>query len=141
MIMTDKEKNEQLFLDERKVLLGLMSPNNMELSKSIITLSTFSLGYILYNTSSITNKTLVIGTCALFLLTILLVMLSFLLGSRSLEKQIQINEEYYLEDGVLKPPWEKKIVVIISWVICFTFISGLILVCLCYLNLPIERSK
>ena len=135
-MMTDKEKNEQLFLDERKVLIGLMSPNNMELSKSIITLSTFSLGYILYNTPSITNKPLMIWTGVFFLLTILLVMVSFLLGSRSLETQIKINEKYYLEDEDLYVPWEKKTVAIISYVICITFIFGLILACLCYLNLP-----
>ena len=179
--MTDEEKNHQLYLDERKILIGLESqnnmelsksiitlstfslgyifynasnftdktmmswtcgfflatillvmsafllPNNMELSKSIITLSTFSLGYIFYNASNFTDKTMMSWTCGFFLATILLVMSAFLLGSRSLEKQIKIIEEYYLEDGALKTPWEKKIVGIISWLICITFILGLIL--------------
>jgi uncharacterized membrane protein YqhA len=99
----------------------------MELSKSIITLSTFSLGYVFYNASNFTNKTMMILTCVLFLTTILLVLAAFLLGSQSLEKQTKIIEKYYIEDDDLTTTWEKKVVNIISSLICVTFISGLIL--------------
>ena len=101
---SDKEQDEafKLFLDERKVLIGLMSANNIELSKSFITLSTFSLGYTLYRTGDIENKTLLIWTGILFLLTILSVMVSFILGSNSLsytkKKNTLVFEAYYKKE-------------------------------------------
>ena len=135
---SDEENNEnfKLFVDERKVLIGLMSSNNMELSKSIITLSTFSLGYVLYQTGNINDKRFLIYAGLCFSLTILSVIASFILGSASINKQIEINRKLYLEgkdDAFEDIPWQEKAVKWIFYFTCIFFILGLILVFLSYI--------
>lgn len=135
---SDEENNEnfKLFVDERKVLIGLMSSNNMELSKSIITLSTFSLGYVLYQTGNINDKRFLIYAGLCFSLTILSVIASFILGSASINKQIEINRKFYLkgkDDAFEDIPWQEKAVKWIFYFTCIFFILGLILVFLSYI--------
>ena len=137
-INSDEENNEnfKLFVDERKVLIGLMSSNNVELSKSIITLSTFSLGYVLYQTKDIDDKKFLIFAGIFFALTILSVIASFILGSASIMEQIEINRKFYLEgkdDAFKDVPWQENAV---KWIFNFTcafFVLGLIFVFLSYI--------
>ena len=141
---SDKEKNEnfKLFVDERKILIDLMSSNNMELSKSIITLSTFSLGYIFYKTSKVPDKTILIYAGISFSLTILSVILSFILGTESIKKQIELNREFYLEnkDDVFDAvPWQETAVRWIFYVTCATYILGLILTCMSYFFIEVKE--
>lgn len=137
-INSDEESNEnfKLFVDERKVLIGLMSSNNVELSKSIITLSTFSLGYVLYQTKDIDDKKFLIFAGICFALTILSVIASFILGSASIMEQIEINRKFYLEgkdDAFEDIPWQENAVKWIFYFTCTVFIFGLILVFLSYI--------
>ena len=137
-INSDEENNEnfKLFVDERKVLIGLMSSNNVELSKSIITLSTFSLGYVLYQTKDIDDKKFLIFAGICFALTILSVIASFILGSASIMEQIEINRKFYLEgkdDAFKDVPWQENAVKWIFYFTCAFFVLGLILVFLSYI--------
>ena len=137
-INSDEENNEnfKLFVDERKVLIGLMSSNNVELSKSIITLSTFSLGYVLYQTKDIDDKNFLIFAGICFALTILSVIASFILGNASIMEQIEINRKFYLEDkddAFKDVPWQENAVKWIFYFTCTFFVLGLILVFLSYI--------
>ena len=135
---SDEENSEnfKLFVDERKVLIGLMSSNNMELSKSIITLSTFSLGYVLYQTGNINDKRFLIYAGLCFSLTILSVIASFILGSASITEQIEINRKFYLEgkdDAFKDIPWQENAVKWIFYFTCGSYALGLMLVFLSYM--------
>ena len=133
--MSKKERAERirkgnLYLEERKILLGKQSTNIQEFDRSMITVSTFSLGYVLAQVNTYNNILIFVIHSAIFLLCVIFTMVSCILGNKAIDKQLEINYEYYIEDdekAIDRVPCEEKIMIVLSKVTLILFLIGLIL--------------
>ena len=128
----EQEENQrrQEFLDERKILLSKQSTNIQEFDRALITVSTFSLGYVLAQSDTYSSPVLFVIHSSIFLLCVVFTMISCTLGNRAIDKQLEINEEYYLNenDSVFdNVPCEEKIVKKLSDITWILFLIGLVL--------------
>ena len=121
-------RKHAMFLDERKLLLGKKSTNIQEFDRAMITVSTFSLGYVLSQADKYDNTIIFVVHSAIFLLCVVFTMVSCMLGNRSIDKQLKINEDYYLndkEDAINEVPCEEGIVLWLGNITWILFLIGL----------------
>ena len=121
-------RREGMFLDERKIVLTKKSTNIQEFDRAMITVSTFSLGYVLSQSDTYSSTTVFVIHSIIFLLCVVFTMVSCTLGNRSIDKQLEINEEYYInnnEEAINEVPCEEKIVLKLANITWILFLIGL----------------
>lgn len=126
----ERIRKGNLYLEERKILLSKQSTNIQEFDRAMITVSTFSLGYVLAQANTYNNILIFVIHSAIFLLCVIFTMASCILGNKAIDKQLEINYEYYIEDdekAIDRIPCEEKIMIVLSRVTLILFLIGLIL--------------
>lgn len=139
---SDNSRKEyyEYYSKHRESLLELRTQQYSSFDKYLLSLSSATIGISLFFLKDIVQSKEIVGayllywSWALLSLSMLTILLSFLIASSSIEKEIENWDAQYMSNGNVDDSLQKNALAgltkALNWIACFALVFGVVLLCL-----------